>query len=365
MKQWFKLLVVSVIAVTVVMLFSSSILAAPRPSPSPTPTPTILPTPVPGLTTVCIWKDNKIAAFTPTYDDGLWDSIVQIDPIQTKYGITGSLCIPTQEFNTLNGIHWVDLKAMAQRGVFDLNSHTNTHLHLIKATAAEMDAEFEVSNNMIYSNTGFKAEAIADPYNETNAAVKVEEAKYYVCARQGNFSATFPVYPETNDYYGLYAYVFGRDNLATMQSWVDYGVTNGTWCIINFHGVGNDGWQPCPLADLDGLFAYVASKSNQIWNAGLPAVGKYIRERQTSTITIQSNTATQIILALTNTLVDNYWYSFNQPLTLKTCVPGNWTSATITQGATRVTKPVVTEGAYRFIYYDALPNQGPVTLTGI
>ena len=88
---------------------------------------------------------------------------------------------------------------------------------------------------------------------------------------------------------------------------------------------------------------------------------KYIKEKESATLSVVSSTSSQIVLSLTDTL-DNVIY--DQPLTIRSEVPSSWGSfVRVQQGSNISTVPSVVEGSVTVAYYNVVPDRGLITLT--
>jgi oligosaccharide reducing-end xylanase len=210
----------------------------------------------------------------------------------------------------------------------------------------------------LHDSAGVKAEALAYPFNATNPATQTEVSKYVISAReQGNVLDS----NNLTNYWDLRSYVYSKTNkLAAMEGWITNAIARNAWLIINLHGINKDGWQAIDSTLLDNYYAFAATKASQLWFVGVASATKYLRERQAANFTLVSSSTTQYVIKVTDNLADA---TFNYPLTLKTCVNSSWTKATVEQGTASTSVNVVPEGSYKYIYYNAVPDQGQITVT--
>jgi len=90
-------------------------------------------------------------------------------------------------------------------------------------------------------------------------------------------------------------------------------------------------------------------------------VTKYMREREAATVK-NKYLKGQIKIRLTHSL-DKSMY--NIPLTLKTYVPSKWSQASIWKGKKGHQLAILNDVEGNYIIYQAQPNDGEVTISGI
>ena len=317
-----------------------------------------------GDTSICRWYDNKKAAYSITYDDGLSDSLVKFESTQSKYGLVGTAGLISgwidkgENKDGYSIADWSFYKDMASRGVIDMCSHTNTHPDLVTQAVYQIDDEFSSSKASIINNIGSLCGGLIYPYYSCDSKVKAEAEKYFICAAQGGDNDGNAY--NTTDYYGLYRYTPYKSTTVTkLNNTLSSGISKGNWFILCTHGCDNEGWEAKPLSFFDSHYKYVNSKRGYIWNDYYTHVAMYLRERNTSTVSVGSVTSSQINVNITNALdIDTY----NHPLTMKTKVPTSWTSVWVSQGTKRQNVKVTNEGLQAFVYYDAIPNQGEIVI---
>jgi hypothetical protein len=157
----------------------------------------------------------------------------------------------------------------------------------------------------------------------------------------------------------MYANYFSSQSRAAysteINKHIENIITNKQWLILLTHGIGT-GANAMQDSAFTRHFEYVASKRADLWIAPLGEATKYIRERQNANIITVDSTTSRIAISLSHQLDAAI---FDYPLTLKTKVPADWTSVTVTQGSQTTTLNTVQENNNRYVYYNAVPN-GPV-----
>jgi hypothetical protein len=315
----------------------------------------------PGATTICLIKDNKKSAVVFTTDDGLLTSVKYYVNEWKKDTLRGTCAIIPGQLR--NASAWAPWIALVAEGYLDLGNHSMNHPAggIVNETWAQLEPEVNGAKDAIEANVpGYKVVTFLCPegaYNdlaiqkimERHAANRVIDngynsfnptvAQIYRCKRQQISSTT---------------------TVATMNGWIDQAIASGQWLIEAYHGCDNEGYEPPPCISLAQHYAYVATKRSQIWNGTFNEVIKYIKERQTGSVKTVTSSAASIVLQLSDTL-DNLIYNF--PLTLKTEVNAAWLKVTVQQGGISLEKQPVAEAGISFVYYNAIPDNGDITLT--
>ncbi|WP_152393369.1 S-layer homology domain-containing protein [Paenibacillus guangzhouensis] len=317
-----------------------------------------------GDTSVCRWKDCKAGAYTIVYDDGIYQSDLRFAELHEKYGLVGTLALISDWIK--NGYNdmgasagtWAQWKALLDKGYFDVASHTVTHRNLTTLSADELRTELDKSVADIATNTGHVPQTLAYPYNATNDAVMEEAAKRFVVARQGGSNTGNA--PDTTKYYSLSSTVpESTTTVKQLNDWLDTGIAKANWLILTGHGNNDEGWSPPSLSLYDSHYAYVKQRDDALWNGTLAQVGKYLRERQDAKIELVTVNSLSIKLKLTGTLDSKV---YDEPLTLRTQVPADWSRVTVTQGGKSTTAQPVREGEGYFVYYEAVPGANAIAL---
>ncbi len=146
--------------------------------------------------------------------------------------------------------------------------------------------------------------------------------------------------------------------LDEMTGWVDTSLKNGTWLVLVIHGIEGVGSSPLQADRVRAYFDYIKAHTDALWVATYQDGAKYIRERIKSTVTTRQ--AGQAIEVTVTHPLDQKIYDL--PLTARTPVPAQWTSAQVTQGKDTRTIPVRHEGGADFVQYRIVPNVGAARL---
>jgi peptidoglycan/xylan/chitin deacetylase (PgdA/CDA1 family) len=146
--------------------------------------------------------------------------------------------------------------------------------------------------------------------------------------------------------------------LEQMKEWVDISIANGTWLVLVIHGIDGVGYQPLQTEKVRAFFDYLKTQESRLWVATFQDGGKYMRERMRSTVaTKQAGRAIEV--TVTHALDPKL---YDLPLTARTTVPADWTSAQVRQGKETRTLAVEREGGDSYVQYRLAPNAGVARL---
>jgi peptidoglycan/xylan/chitin deacetylase (PgdA/CDA1 family) len=150
-----------------------------------------------------------------TFDDGYADNWICAYPLLKKYGFRAMVFATTGRMGdfaprptladgaqspvTVQGergeqgfLSWQELKMMADSGVFEIGSHTETHNNFDKnAKWPDMAGELERSAKTIEEKTGVKPVAVAWPWGHV-------ESHFNDAAKKAGYSIAFTTHPGAN-----------------------------------------------------------------------------------------------------------------------------------------------------------------------
>jgi len=301
----------------------------------------------PGATRIARWKDDKACAFLLMFDDSLPSQVKNVVPELTRRGFIGTFFInPSNGLYAGNRLAWEkDIPAAG----FELGNHTLTHKG--GKSAADIAQEVRACNDVIHATTptlpwprlvswgqpgGIKPESW--PISKEELAVALKE----------NHLVTRPDFGGRG---AMIAFKTGPEMLAH----VDKAIAQGSMEGIIFHGVGGE-WITTPLPVFLELVEGLAARRDKLWVTGHIRAVQYAIEREAATVTLGTRDAAQITLTLACTADPKF---YDQPLTLRTTVPADWTTCAISQGK-RQTEARASAGTVR---YDAVPGNEPIVIT--
>ncbi|NWF51331.1 MAG: polysaccharide deacetylase family protein [Ignavibacteriaceae bacterium] len=344
-----------------------------------------------GEITVKTWPDDRKAAFSFTFDDGLLSQSTNAKQILEQFGFRGSFYFVTSTLTEqLPGVwrygSWNEFTQMAANG-HEVGSHTVTHLNLTNIPAGDTLTEGTIlyelyrSAKKIQEKIPFeKAFSIAYPFTAHNQLVDSLSAKFYLSGRGGgnnfnNSSLTGLDYFKLKckeNYFNL-PRNSPEDDLDELNDFIAYtqsAIDQGKWAMLLAHevvpfseigGIINSTWYPMSNEWLTALCQWLYSKSsaNEIWVETTANVTKYIRQRESFLYQLIAQNDSTIKFIPADTL-DNLIY--NLSLTVDVLVPSDWEEVIFQQGSVLQTLNTLTIGQNTFARINIIPDGGEVTL---
>jgi peptidoglycan/xylan/chitin deacetylase (PgdA/CDA1 family) len=266
-------------------------------------------------------------------------------------------------------LSWDDLNALAKKG-YEISSHTITHPRLAVLDEPNLVYELEKSRQDILDHLSPKHTfTIECPYGTEDERVVVHALARYPASRNRmperfleelNRGSTKDPGASTKEYVQWQRGVLTKTPMKLMNSWIDtIAAHDNMWLVLVFHGVDGVGWEPKTGKELKEYFNYIKSKESQLWVATFQDVTKYMREREHSRVqTSRRGDVIEVVLCH-----DLKTESYDLPLTLKTCVPPEWSVVEVRQGNQVKSVQVDRDNRKAYAMYQAVPNGQPVTLT--
>jgi len=263
-----------------------------------------------GETVLCMWKDDKIAAYSIGGDDCLRSQLFFAMPEMERRGIYGTWWVNPGRAGPVNykdhDDEWAECwiacydqwKAADTRG-HDFANHTMHHQGA--ATYEEAEQEIRQTAEIIW---------------QTNPRQRLQ-----LFLRGGN--PTWEVNPD----------------LARLKGYVDTAIAEGSWHLVGFHGIGPDcEWGgPVDGAVFTGMLDYLFEKRNLVWTGTHTEVHKYDQERSTASVSLLEVTPNGLRLNLSSEKEPRL---YDYPLTLRTKVDPGWERVLVSQGGVTHSIPV-------------------------
>jgi len=345
-----------------------------------------------GEADICLWKDDKLAAVTITIDDNnasdheWWVAqgsnynwkftwfVISGRPSQYSTGFNGIW--HSDDDPTYEGPSWNDLHNMGH----DIQSHTVTHLHAGEPGRQERDAasvtniETEYSISIEHIETfipGHQCTMLAYPGNSNPSVTNdpavavlyysgarttsghidvVNQMEYLMTKSAGGSGVNTGDWPPWNDINWILDPDY--DPPYTTNNYPQYANRYRGWYTVLFHGVSDK-------VEATNDFIWVKDREEDIWVGTYSDVVRYGQERDSATLTVTENTATQIRFTLSDRMLDTV---FTMPLTAKVRLPNDWTAVDAVQGGGAVDATVVEHDGGKYAFVQAVPDQGEVLM---
>mgnify|MGYP003665584197 CR=1 FL=1 len=323
-----------------------------------------------GEADVCLWNDDKLAAFTLTIDDNNEQNIPFWKTMITKYDFHFTWFVITEaatQYNVQNWNLYNDLAVLGSQidAHDDRNWYNNPtggetnptdadYLARLQATKTKINTEITAGNN---TNLTY-----AYPFGEGN---ETEARKAFIGIRGTNGvlnQANTVNYLDVNSVSSPYIYNTEANRDKYILPLLDktnklYGTNYYRgWASTHFHGLDAAGEI---LAD--EFLQYLADKPD-LWVAGFTEVTQYSQSFATHSLTVDNVAESQIKFTLTDDMLDA---AFNFPLSVKIKVNNSWASVSAIQNGNSVEAKIITNNGEKYALVKAVPDLGQVTVTGV
>jgi peptidoglycan/xylan/chitin deacetylase (PgdA/CDA1 family) len=265
------------------------------------------------------------------------------------------------------GLTWDELRKVAAQG-HEIANHLVSHAHTPGLDEANIRYEAEKAEEDLRAHLGPKHTfSIESAYGIHDARVEKILVPRFPLTRNwvgdefmdGIFRGDRrdPV-QMTKPYVQWQRGPLSKTTIEEMTGWVDKSLESGAWLVLVIHGVEGIGWEPVPAERLRAYFDDIKAREDRLWVTTFQDGAKYARERMKSSVTTR-RAGDGIEVSVTHSLDPKL---YDLPLTARTAVPDDWTSAQFTQGKTTRKLAVRRDGQQSFVMYRVAPNGGPVRL---
>src|SRR5215471_798375 len=306
----------------------------------------------PGDTRICKWNDDKVAAFSVGGDDSLRSQTTFAIPLMTQRGIYGTWRVNTGRGHNELGFDFIDDRAYwaaAIRAGHDLANHT---LHHTGARDAS-DCDLEIGENarriwaiqpetkiLLFERGG------GTVWDVSEDQIKQTLSEYHCLDGRGAPAVDHPTW-------------LINHSAAELRSYVDAAIQDGGYHTLIFHGIGrNAEWGGQTDGDaFVALLDYLVEKKDIVWSDTFTRVYKYVEERDHSSVSLKETSGNKIRVVLSSSL-DASQGMYDLPVTLRTEVPLDWKTCTVTQGSKSAAYSVESG----VVQFPAVPNAGDIIL---
>jgi peptidoglycan/xylan/chitin deacetylase (PgdA/CDA1 family) len=266
------------------------------------------------------------------------------------------------------GLTWDELRKVAAQG-HEIANHLVSHAHTPGLDEANIRYEAEKADDDLRAHMGSKHTfSIESAYGIHDARVERILVPRFPLTRNwvtdefmdGIFRGD-PRDPAqmTKPYVQWQRGPLSKTTIEEMTGWVDKSLATGAWLVLVIHGVEGIGWEPVPADRLKAYLDYVKSREDRLWVATFQDAAKYARERMKSSVTTK-RAGDAIEVSVTHSLDPKI---YDLPLTAKTTVPAEWTSAQFAQGKMTRNLIVQRDGQNSYVMYRVAPDSGNARLT--
>lgn len=349
-----------------------------------------------GTITFTNYLDDKKAAFSFTFDDGLLTHNLNVRPILNQYGFKGTFYVlppylaeDNQPLIWRYG-YWSDFKSLASED-HEIGSHTMNHFDLTTLPWGNINQEstllYEIYQSKIFIEQKIpfkKCISLNYPYTLHNSLVDSAAGLYY---ENGRSLGQLPNESSINDkeWFKLrakvvtfnqprYSFVDDLDELYSFLEWTQNSIDNKKWGIIIIHDVVpasqlpelvNQGiYEPISNEWLEALcdFLSIRSNNNEVWVETVGNVTRYIKERDAAEPLIISTSDQLIEISVSDNLPDNI---FNYPLSAYVKIPDDWYYVRTEQSGNVDTLTTSLTDTGRVVLVKVIPDNGNLKITPI
>lgn len=299
-----------------------------------------------GAANIATWYGNAGTVFTLTADDNLMGDFAQWLAWFEAYGIPTTLCAPTGYAYECTDL-W---REMVAKGM-DVQSHSRFHRasgdYSSGKTSSAQDWMDYYGGSQDIASAGIRSLIIAYPcgYN----APELSKLLYIGGRGTGGYVNGFNLdYNCLGSFSGL-----NENQFAQLLDMAESG--NGGWVSTHYHQIGSS------KDSLESMLARLVPymQAGKLWSTTFAKASQYGQERDTATLTMGATGRDLITFTLTDRMND---LLFDQALTIKIKVDGTWSGVRAYQNGKEMNTRVVTDGGETYLFVDAIPDRGEVTV---
>lgn len=299
-----------------------------------------------GAANIATWYGNAGTVFTLTADDNLMGDFAQWLAWFEAYGIPTTLCAPTGYAYECTDL-W---REMVAKGM-DVQSHSRFHRaagdYNSGKTSSAQDWMDYYGGSQDIASAGIRSLIIAYPcgYNTP----ELSKLLYIGGRGTGGYVNGFDL-----DYNWLASFSGLNENqFAQLLDMAESG--NGAWVSTHYHQIGSS------KDSLESMLARLVPymQAGKLWSTTFAKASQYGQERDTATLTMGATGRDLITFTLTDRMND---LLFDQALTIKIKVDGTWSGVRAYQNGQEMPARVVTDGGETYLFVDAIPDRGEVTV---
>ena len=343
-------------------------------------------------------KGGANAIATLTFDDGVHSTAELLRNELVEYDLKASLMVVPSRVQALppytSGYSDVEqLRAMAEGGYVDIQSHSYSHLYMHNDGDNVVNNTEENRMNEIPGSRDWLAErfptqdiiTMAVPGGKYSTEAETLMMNTYYAARYSNSGASLSniqtLLPEDSIEPGGW---YRLNNLwlteagvtgGSIGAYLDACVAQGGWFITGCHNITTDpskigsGNNDITLDTLKAFFEQLKEHqdSGKLWVTTFSDATKYLREYQNSTVKQYSNSQGMFVeLTMAESTARGMALdadTFDMPLTVRVEIPDGWTNVRFMQNAKETVVPTFTDGSKTYAYAEIVPNGGTVSVT--
>ncbi|HTX18900.1 MAG TPA: polysaccharide deacetylase family protein [Bacteroidota bacterium] len=295
------------------------------------------------------WQGFRSAAISYTFDDNCPSHFSVALPMFDSCGLHLTLFGITNVWPYWKG--WQNAVANGH----EVGSHTVGHPYLDSLTESEQLAEIKGSEDALNARvTGQRCVTLAYPYGHIGDTNMVRQ--FYIAART---CQTIISPPTPANFMAIGGIMCGAQGTvrttADFDTFSNRAARKNGWCVYVVHALDKEkGASPLPSDTLRASLAYLKAHQEIFWVAPFGVVAKYIKERNSASVSELSIHPDSIVVQVTDTL-DNSIY--NCPLTIRRLLPAGWDSSIVIENGKLLNSQIVEIGGTKYVMFDVIPQR--------
>ncbi len=309
---------------------------------------------------ICLWRDDKLAAFSITIDDNNRPDHDGWLELSEKYGWKWTWFVITkrvdEELNPGFAGVWSDWQRLIDAGQ-DVQSHTQ--MHLSKKQEKPLSCEQEYAGSLAslranLQNQKFMTLAYPGGGLPNDPAVA---ARHYIGARSTVGHLNHPCkinYLKTNSLSRAVSFFKEEEHWASFAGMLNPANERKyrAWMCTHYHGVKD--W-----SSVTDMLDVIKEHEADVWVGTFTDVVRYGQERDTATVEISANDDATYAITVSDRMSDSY---FDLPLTVKWRLPDGWTDCTAIQGGQACEVTITSHDGAQYALISIVPDQGAATI---
>jgi hypothetical protein len=339
------------------------------------------------------WAGDRQSAFSFSFDDGFKAQFDNVRGILSLYEFNATyFLLPQFLTDSLPSIWrygtWLMFLQMHSEGS-ELGSHSLNHSHLLQLPVGDtltpntIHYEMYHSMKMIEERTGYeRCITFAYPFAEHNSMIDSLASIYYEAARAiglypNPYSITGMQWYSLNSYEVIFdepriVFEDDLDELYDFMNWIDGSISNGSWGIQLAHEVvpfsqlsdliSQGAYNPISDEWLVLLCDWLVEKNYDklIWIESVGNITRYIKERDSHSYQVLSQSNSLIEIDLTDNLDNNI---YNYPLTAYISIPEEWEKVLLNQGTNSKVYQSFSLDSMQVIFAEVIPDGEVIQLS--